>query len=353
MKRVLAALTATLTAVIAIACSGGSDDVVPAALADERATLAYVTVSGTEATLWMREPDGESHAVATYPEEELIFSLLGSPDGRYIAANAGHMVILDRDGERLLTLEIALMSFSGAGPFASWTPDAARFAYALLGTSGIQVIDVTTGEDVTPSGVTEAAHGAPSFAPDGERLAAMAEDAQDANAQASLAVFDADGSHDLLTPRAEGMLPLWSPSGEWLAYWSQAPPRGMTAAVFAVSPSGGTPRLLAEAHFPSPQAWTRDGKRIALSCVGDGPNTADVCVVDMSDGEVTRLTDDGGSFLPAFSPDGRQIAYITGRETETGLYTLRIVDVETNETTEVATDVIIGGFTWLANAAEE
>ncbi|MEX2173790.1 MAG: hypothetical protein WD872_05465 [Pirellulaceae bacterium] len=43
--------------------------------------------------------------------------------------------------------------------------------------------------------------------------------------------------------------------------------------------------------------------------------------------------------LPAFSPDGRYVAYIQFRDD--GMYDLRLVDLETDEETKVAEDVLL------------
>lgn len=365
MKRTLAMLTTAVVAFGAIACSGGSDDIVPAALADEPATLAYVTVSGTETTLWMREPDGESRAVSTYPGE-VLYSLLGSPDGRYIAANAGHMVILDRDGYKLLRLREASTFYAGAIPLASWSPDASRLAYMYAdeGSSspleaGVEIVEVPSGTVITPDEIAEFRIAMPSFSPDGQRLAAIE---RFNTMEASVVIIESSGERTVLdadSAERSVWFPSWSPDGQWIVYGVQdltVPEDVFTAGVLAIPVSGSEPKLLAFAGFPSHEGWSRDGKTVALSCIPEWQvEIGEICVVELGDRTVTTLTDDGENFAPAMSPDGNIIAYLHGvvRDPQDPVtFTLKVLDLRSGEVTEIATGVPLAGFTWLANPGE-
>jgi WD40 repeat protein len=54
-------------------------------------------------------------------------------------------------------------------------------------------------------------------------------------------------------------------------------------------------------------AWSPDGRRLAFVVQTDG--RSDIYTIDVDRREVTRLTDDGGSHLPSWSPDGTRLAY--------------------------------------------
>ena len=57
--------------------------------------------------------------------------------------------------------------------------------------------------------------------------------------------------------------------------------------------------------------WAPDGRRIAFFSARGG-NT-DVWRVDLTDGKLTRLTDDRAVTPPVYSPDGKQIAFMSDR----------------------------------------
>jgi dipeptidyl aminopeptidase/acylaminoacyl peptidase len=84
--------------------------------------------------------------------------------------------------------------------------------------------------------------------------------------------------------------------------------------IWVVSSAGGEPRRLSDGRFVdhSP-AWSPDGRSIAfISDRGPDPDfhlENDVFVADVATGAVRRLTDSRGSeFYPAWSPDGKSIA---------------------------------------------
>lgn len=60
-------------------------------------------------------------------------------------------------------------------------------------------------------------------------------------------------------------------------------------------------------------AWSPDGRKIAFTSTRDG--NANVYVMNADGSNVTQLTDHpSGSWWPAWSPDGQQIAFASGRD---------------------------------------
>ena len=147
--------------------------------------------------------------------------------------------------------------------------------------------------------------------------------------------------------------PVWSPSGEWLVFGSQArAPAGtylVDVADFLLAPAWSEPKLLAP-WVSYPAAWSPDGSHLAAENVWDliiletddlatrvqaervgetalnaAQNPAwspdgrylvwdrdgDLYRVDASGADLTRLTDtQADEFGAAWSPDGQQIAYL-------------------------------------------
>ena len=94
-------------------------------------------------------------------------------------------------------------------------------------------------------------------------------------------------------------------------------------------------RVGAASELSNP-TWSPDGRTLVVSGVDGG--ITDLFAVDVQGGQVRRLTDDRFADLqPAFSPDGRTIAFVTDRgETDFqrlsyGPYRLALLDVATGE----------------------
>lgn len=104
---------------------------------------------------------------------------------------------------------------------------------------------------------------------------------------------------------ARGAQPAWSPDGSALAYVR-------AGQVFVARRDGTRERRLTVRrpglHWPASfPAWSADGTRIAFS------GTRDLFAVRVADGRLTALTRSGeswrGNFTPAYSPDGRTLAF--------------------------------------------
>jgi serine/threonine-protein kinase len=106
--------------------------------------------------------------------------------------------------------------------------------------------------------------------------------------------------------------PRWSPDGSQIAYQSND-------GIHVVPALGGTPRRLTRVDprgfqhgSVAPLAgldWSPDGSRIAWT---NGYNSEGVGVVTLSRGDTVRLPAPNGAFSPAWSPDGRSIAIAAG-----------------------------------------
>jgi Tol biopolymer transport system component/DNA-binding winged helix-turn-helix (wHTH) protein len=113
--------------------------------------------------------------------------------------------------------------------------------------------------------------------------------------------------------------PDWSPDGEWLAVSSWNPPQEPTTlSLFLVERETGEKKKLT-----SPQAGTRgdrfpafspDGKTVAFfRFISDA--VGDLYLVSVAGGEPKRLTfDDAGAIYPTWTPDGRDILFLSTRD---------------------------------------
>ena len=115
--------------------------------------------------------------------------------------------------------------------------------------------------------------------------------------------------------------PTWSPDGTKIAFISN---RNRVFSLYLMNADGTNPNLITD-QVPSllSAVWSPDGQRIAV--VGGTPFTtdtgssgaADIYLVNVNDGALTKLTSDSGLNLnPAWSPDGRQIVFSSNRDAD-------------------------------------
>jgi dipeptidyl aminopeptidase/acylaminoacyl peptidase len=222
----------------------------------------------------------------------------------------------------------------------------------------------------------------PAFSPDGKWIAFLADrGGEDAETQVWLMPADA-GEAEQLTSFPGGVLDFdWSPDGKRLAVIAKDPerPEGveepkqpapividryyfkedyvgwLTARrqhLYLVEIAGRkSTQLTAGAHDEYLPAWSRDGSRIAyVTKRGPDPDRHlnwDIYVVDARAGgaerQVTRFPgadlDPSWETRPAWSPDGRRIAYAQGGEDKWIYYapwSLAVVDVESGAVTRPA-----------------
>src|SRR5262249_41998708 len=124
---------------------------------------------------------------------------------------------------------------------------------------------------------------------------------------------------DLVNSRPFSELINWSPDGEWLAVsdWN-SPQEPGTFSIFLVSRETGEKKKITSpkaglegVRFP---AITPDGKTVAFFRFIGGPD-CDLYLVSMAGGEPKRITfDDALAGPPVWTPDGRDILFLSNRD---------------------------------------
>jgi len=128
-----------------------------------------------------------------------------------------------------------------------------------------------------------------------------------APAKHPLAFDDLIKLHRISTPEV-------SPDGKWVAYGISTPDmeanRGVSN-IWIVSTSGGDAIQLTQSGKDSAPSWSPDGKTLAFLSGRDG--TSQVYVISMEGGEAKKLTTlSTGADLFKWSPDGNSIAFTSG-----------------------------------------
>ena len=158
----------------------------------------------------------------------------------------------------------------------------------------------------------------PAWSPDGHRVA-FTRNPSGAPDDLDIWVMDADGSHQMrltIDPGADAE-PAWSGDGQWIAFVRDS---GDIWVRKADGTGIETNLTNAEVGSIGRPAWSPDGSEIAFAGVRDGDGGAPQIYVMNADGTGRRrLTDPVTSSFqfntdPDWSPDGRQIAFVSGRD---------------------------------------
>ena len=141
-----------------------------------------------------------------------------------------------------------------------------------------------------------------------------------------LKIVDSDGANERTLPTVGAALsPSWHPSGRYIVY-ADADDRGTRIAQFDLRT--GRPRLLAASTrgLNITPVYTKDGKSIVWAMGGDAPAELMLASAAGDDSLPRPFVGRTGfeTTSPSFSPDGRQIVFMSPRPLTPQLYTMNV-----------------------------
>lgn len=178
-----------------------------------------------------------------------------------------------------------------------------------------------TALDATPITTDPGAEFAPAISSDGTRVAFCREATDPRESGPWIRDLATDSLWSVPNAPGPAYLVAWSPDGRRLAYARQ----GARQEIRVVGVDGTGNRLLLETEIPyAGLDWSPDGTQLAYASFEESDRTHQIRLVDLADGsvrELTAITETlAREFLPAFSPDGEQVAFVRSRRGAAHLY---------------------------------
>jgi Tol biopolymer transport system component len=160
----------------------------------------------------------------------------------------------------------------------------------------------------------------PSLSPDGTQVAFFWRGEKLDNPDIYIMQIGSPEVRRLTTDPAPDQAPCWSPDGRQIAFTRRRP--GGMATLQVVSPLGGSDRKLADFAMVSVPSWSPDGRWLVVARTrpgGEGPlpgwpSSDGLFLIPAEGGEPRSLALGpvaSQAFEPRFSPNGRQLAYVS------------------------------------------
>ena len=162
----------------------------------------------------------------------------------------------------------------------------------------------------------------PAWSPDGRRIAFSS----NRDGKKEIYVMDVDGSNvkRITNNLADDVNPSWSPDGSRIVFDSE---RDGNREIYVMDADGGNQiRLTRDNALDSTAAWSPDGNLVAFASNRDtglpyNPYNLDIYVMNADGSNVRRIVDDPEYDVgPQWSPDGRKIVFMTGRNGNFDVY---------------------------------
>lgn len=213
------------------------------------------------------------------------------------------LIVSDQDGEN----DHTIMESKDPIMSPAWSPDSRQLAYVSFegNKSSIFVQTLRTGNRFQVSS-KPGINGAPSFSPDGRKLAVTL-GGVDGNLDIYVLDINTRRTTRLTTSRAIDTEGSWSPDGSYVYFTSD---RSGGPQVYRVSANGGTPeRVTYEGSYNARPRLSPDGKRLAM--VHNDRGNFRIAVMDLERKDLLVLSTGRQDESPSFAPNSDILIYAT------------------------------------------
>jgi TolB protein len=202
----------------------------------------------------------------------------------------------------------------------SWSPDARALAYTTYRPiPDIFVSRIYEGVLQNPTkGV--GTNYLPVFSPDGKQIAFMS--ARDGNPEIYVMNVDGSGIRRLTNHAAGDVSPTWSPSGSQIAFTSDRTGKPQIYVMSAVDGSN-LRRLTTDESEADRPTWSPAPFNEIAFAARTSSSGFDIKVYELSSGTTRRVTfGEGSNESPAYSPNGKHLAFTSTRSGRVQVYTI-------------------------------
>lgn len=213
------------------------------------------------------------------------------------------LIVADQDGYN----ENKIMESNDPIMSPAWSPDSRRIAYVSFegNHSSIFVQTLRTGNRIQVSN-RSGVNGAPSFSPDGRKLAVTLSDA-DGNLDIYTIDINTRQTQRITTHRAIDTEGSWSPDGRYIYFTSD---RSGGPQIYRVSSGGGTAeRVTFEGGYNARPRMSPDGEKLAMVHRQNGNYR--IAVMDLKRKDLLVLSAGQQDESPSFAPNSDTLIYAT------------------------------------------
>jgi Tol biopolymer transport system component len=214
----------------------------------------------------------------------------------------------------------------------------------------------------------------PSLSPDGQHLAFAWNGGVGAHFNLYVKAIGTEESIRLTDQPSIDFNPVWSPDGRYLAFCRI---QGAETGIYLIPSLGGSERRVRATHWREDSfyqvfwhfgrlSWSPTGDLLAYSDRTSDEDSSSIFLFSLDSSEMRRLTSPVGTvgdYNPAFSPDGRTLAFNRGTQGITSIYTVPVVGGTEHRLisgaqygwglawTPDGRDIVFGRAGWLEDAA--
>ena len=253
-----------------------------------------------------------------------------SPDGSRIAflsvdESAAKIYLIDADGAHLRRLTREKSTNEGS---PVWSPDGQQIAFVfvslLTARSGIFIADVNTGS-TRPLTEEFANDFAPVWSPDGTRILFASDLSVNGTSRLDDAEFfdihpDGTDRRQITNDAAQDSAAAFSPDGKYIVF-TTTPPDYFPISIYRMDADGGHPVLITNLDVSGNTApvWSPDGKQILFLSHRDGD--VELYTTDSDGRNLRQLTaNTTQDWLPSWSLDGTRIVFLSRRDGDPAVY---------------------------------